>query len=79
MTRQTFPPIRLRPFGSARRLVLIGVLAIAAIGATVAWMIWRQRDAALADAWESGNNLARVLAEQNLPHLAAGRSEMASE
>jgi diguanylate cyclase (GGDEF)-like protein len=54
----------LRLSRSGRRLVLIGVFAIAAIAATVAWMIFEQREAALADAWKSGTNLAQVLAEQ---------------
>jgi diguanylate cyclase (GGDEF)-like protein len=59
-----FPAIRLRLTRSARRLVGIGVFAIAVIGAAVAWMISEQRDAALADAWKAGSNLAQVLAEQ---------------
>lgn len=64
MRSRSFPPIRFRVCRSGCRLVLIGVFAIGAIGATMAWIISEQRVAALADAWKAETNLARVLAEQ---------------
>jgi diguanylate cyclase (GGDEF)-like protein len=56
---------------TSRRLVLVGAILVAAIGATAGLLVWTQRAADLAESRQETDNLARVLAEQTSNSMQA--------